>query len=109
MTAQKPLWILCFGLMFSVSNAQQWNPGDSLNVKQTVTYDSRDNAFAPTRGINAEMSLNYSAEWLGCSDDFSVLNTDFFAYLPVTSRLNSAWRFQGSYLLGDALFMPIYL
>jgi len=73
-------------------------------IKPAVTYDSRDNAFTPTRGINAEISLNYSAEWLGSSDDFSTLNTDFFAYLPVTSRLNSAWRFQGSYLMGDAPF-----
>ena len=73
-------------------------------IKPAVTYDSRDNAFTPTRGLNAQISLNYSAEWLGSSDDFSTLNTDFFAYLPVTSRLNSAWRFQGSYLLGDAPF-----
>lgn len=73
-------------------------------IKPTVTYDSRNNAFTPTRGINAEVSMNYSAEWLGSSDDFSTLNTDFFAYLPVTSRLNSAWRFQGSYLMGDAPF-----
>lgn len=74
------------------------------SIKPAVTYDSKDNAFTPTRGINAQVSMNYSAEWLGSSDDFSTLNTDFFAYLPVTSRLNSAWRFQGSYLLGDAPF-----
>jgi len=73
-------------------------------IKPAVTYDSRDNAFSPTRGINAEISMNYSAKWLGSSDDFSTMNTDFFAYLPVTSRLNSAWRFQGSYLMGDAPF-----
>jgi outer membrane protein assembly factor BamA len=73
-------------------------------IKPAVTYDSRNNAFSPTRGINAEISLNYSAQWLGSSDDFSTLHSDFFAYQPITSRLNSAWRFQGSYLMGDAPF-----
>lgn len=74
------------------------------SIKPHVTYDSRNNAFTPTKGINAKLSMSVSATWLGSSDDFSTLNTDFFAYVPVTSRLNSAWRFQGSYLLGDAPF-----
>ena len=73
-------------------------------IKPTVTFDSRNNAFSPTHGINAELSMNYSAKWLGSSDDFSTLHTDFFAYQPINSRLNSAWRFQGSYLMGDAPF-----
>lgn len=74
------------------------------SIKPTATYDNRDNAFTPTKGIEAELSLNHSAKWLGSDDDFSTLNTDFFGYQPVTSKLNSAWRFQGSYLLGDAPF-----
>lgn len=48
MTIQKLLWILCFGLIFSVSNAQQWNPGDSLNIKQTDSSrisEFRDNVM----------------------------------------------------------------
>jgi hypothetical protein len=73
-------------------------------IRPGVTYDSRNNAFTPTKGINAEVSVNYSAEWLGSSDDFTTLHTDFLAYLPITERLNSGWRFQGSYLLGDAPF-----
>ena len=74
------------------------------SFKPTVTYDSRNNAFTPTLGIKAEVSANFSAEWLGSSDNFSTLSTDFFGYFPVSSRFNSAWRFQGSYLLGDAPF-----
>lgn len=73
-------------------------------IRPGVTYDSRNNAFTPTRGINAEVSVNYSAKWLGSSDDFTTLHTDFLAYLPISERLNSGWRFQGSYLLGDAPF-----
>lgn len=73
-------------------------------IKPSITYDSRDNAFTPFKGINAQVSLNYSAQWLGSSDDFTTLNTSFLGYLPVTDRLNSAWRFEGSYLLGEAPF-----
>lgn len=73
-------------------------------IRPGVTYDSRNNAFTPTKGINAEVSVNYSAKWLGSSDDFTTLHTDFLAYLPISERLNSGWRFQGSYLLGEAPF-----
>ncbi|ULQ51159.1 BamA/TamA family outer membrane protein [Flavihumibacter fluvii] len=73
-------------------------------IKPTITYDSRNNAFTPTKGIKSEISANISAKWLGSSDNFSTLNTDFFSYLPVSAKVNSAWRFQGSYLLGDAPF-----
>jgi hypothetical protein len=73
-------------------------------IRPGVAYDSRNNAFTPTKGINAEISVNYSAKWLGSSDDFTTLHTDFLAYLPISERLNSGWRFQGSYLLGEAPF-----
>jgi len=73
-------------------------------IRPGVTYDSRNNAFTPTKGINAEVSVNYSAKWLGSSDDFTTLHTDFLAYLPISEHLNSGWRFQGTYLLGEAPF-----
>jgi hypothetical protein len=73
-------------------------------IKPHVTFDSRNNAFTPTKGIKGEVATNFSAEWLGSSDNFSTLHTNFLGYLPVSSRFNSAWRFEGSYLLGDAPF-----
>ncbi|MBU1009992.1 MAG: BamA/TamA family outer membrane protein [Bacteroidetes bacterium] len=73
-------------------------------IKPMVVYDNRDNVFTPTKGINAEVSCNYSAQWLGSSDDYGVINTKFLGYVPVVSRLFSSYRFQGSYLLGDAPF-----
>ncbi len=69
-----------------------------------VVYDNRDNVFSPTKGINAEVSCNYSAQWLGLSDDYGVINTNFLSYVPVLSRLLSSYLFQGSSLLGDASF-----
>lgn len=75
-------------------------------IKPTATYDSRDNNFSPTKGIKAELSANYSATWLGSDDDYVNMHTDFFGYLPINSKLNSKFRFQGSYLLGDEV--PFY-
>ncbi|MBN3522054.1 BamA/TamA family outer membrane protein [Algoriphagus lutimaris] len=74
------------------------------SIKPHLTYDSRNNAFTPTKGIKGEVAANFSAEWLGSSDSFSTMHTNFYGYLPISSRFNSAWRFEGSYLLGDAPF-----
>jgi hypothetical protein len=73
-------------------------------IKPMVTYDNRNNTFTPTQGIKSEVGLNYSAEWIGSDDNFSTLSTDFFAYLPITDKLHSKYRFQGSFLFGDAPF-----
>ena len=74
------------------------------SIKPALAYDNRDNAFTPARGIYSRISVNYAAKWLGSSDDFSTLGTDFFGYLPISSAVRSGWRFQGNYLLGDAPF-----
>ena len=70
-------------------------------IKPTATFDTRNNNFTPSKGILSEVSANYSATWLGSDDDYVTLATDFFGYLPVTSKLNSKFRFQGSYLFGN--------
>lgn len=74
------------------------------SIKPIATYDSRNNTFTPTKGVMAEIGLNYSATWLGSDDNFSTTTTDFFWYLPLTDKLHSKYRFQGSFLFGDAPF-----
>ncbi|SNR74910.1 Surface antigen [Lutibacter agarilyticus] len=74
------------------------------SIKPTITFDNLNNTFTPTKGVKAQIAMSYSAEWLGSSDDFSTLSTDFFGYVPIVDRLRSSWRFQGSYLIGDAPF-----
>ena len=73
-------------------------------IKPMVVFDSRDNVFTPTKGISAEISFNYSPEWLGSSSTYSIFNLKFLGYQPINSRLFSGWRFQGNYLSGDAPF-----
>lgn len=69
-----------------------------------LAFDSRDNFFTPTKGINAQLSFNYSPEWAGSSSTYSTLGLKFIAYQPLSSRLFSGWRLQANYLMGDAPF-----
>ena len=84
---------------------QSLNANSTISsIKPMVTYDNRNNSFTPTKGVLTELGYNYSAKWLGSDDNFSTLHTDFFGYLPITEKLHSKYRFQGSFLLGDAPF-----
>lgn len=73
-------------------------------LKPMIVYDSRDNNFTPTKGINSELSISHSAKWLGSDDSYSTLNTNFYGYFPVSPKLFSGWRFNGSFMLGDGPF-----
>jgi hypothetical protein len=73
-------------------------------IKPAITYDNRNNTFTPTKGIKTEIGFNYSAQWLGSDYNYGTLNTDFFGYLPISPKFNSKYRFQGSFLFGDAPF-----
>ena len=73
-------------------------------ISPMVVFDNRDNAFTPTKGINAELTLKYSAKWLGSSDNYNVVKGGFYGYQPIIPRLFSSWRFESSSLLGDAPF-----
>ncbi|WP_340112711.1 BamA/TamA family outer membrane protein [Maribellus mangrovi] len=75
-----------------------------VTIKPQIVYDSRDNVFTPTKGINSELSINHSAKWLGSDDNYSILKTNFYGYLPIGPKLFSGWRFNGSFMLGDGPF-----
>ncbi len=77
---------------------------NTSTIKPMLVYDSRDNVFTATKGVEAELSLNYNAKWLGSGSDNVEIHTDFFAYVPLTDKLFSAYRFQGAYMLGNAPF-----
>lgn len=74
-------------------------------LRPMVYFDNLDNIFTPTRGINAGFSYAYSAKWLGADEDYATLRTYFMGYQPLSTKLFSAWRFEGNFLLGDA---PLY-
>ena len=61
-------------------------PGASL------TYDSRDNLFTPTRGVYSETSLFVSNRAFGASRDFERFGQVVMGYWPVASRITLAAR-----------------
>jgi hypothetical protein len=73
-------------------------------IKPMIVYDNRDNVFTPTSGYSAELSLNYSGKWLGASENYMTLHTNFYGYVPILPKLFSGWRFNGSYVIGEAPF-----
>ena len=73
-------------------------------IKPMLIFDNRDNIFTPTKGINTEVSYTYSGHWLGADDEFGIIHTNFYGYFPIAKKLYSGWRFNGSYMVGDAPF-----
>jgi len=70
-------------------------------IQPIVNWDSRDNIFTTTKGLNTGIEFTYNAKWLGADDDFYKLNSYFLAYQPVSKKVFSAWRFDGDYIFGN--------
>ena len=73
-------------------------------IKPMAIYDNRNNFFTPTKGFNAELAYSYSASWLGSDADYGIIHTDFYGYIPIGNKLFTGWRYNGSFLTGDAPF-----
>jgi len=72
----------------------------------TLTYDSRDNIFTPTRGVWAETSYMLSRKALGATDDFERFQQILIGWLPLGHSLTLGAR--GDYLAaGDTT--PFFL
>jgi hypothetical protein len=76
-------------------------------LQAIVNWDSRNTIFSPTKGINSGVQFTYNATWLGGDSDFYKLNPYFLGYLPVSKKVFSGWRFDASFMLGDAPFYAL--
>jgi hypothetical protein len=84
---------------------------NKLNGKSTIsmiglqiTYDSRDYIFTPNKGFLAGVTTRYSAKFLGSSKEYWMLNPFVLAYVPITRKIFSAYRFDSQFALGGAPF-----
>lgn len=115
--AESDLFVGGSYVLFNTNNSLDTIPGrplinkilSKINGQSTISmlqpiinWDSRDNIFTPYKGMNTGMSLDYNATWLGADENFYKLNTYFFGYQPISDKIFSGWRFDGSYMLGDA-------
>lgn len=82
------------------------NGKSTLSILQPmINWDSRNNIFTPTKGMNTGVVFSYNASWLGADLDYYLLNPYYLGYLPISKRVFSGWRMDASFMLGDA---PLY-
>jgi hypothetical protein len=74
------------------------------SIKPMVNWDSRDNIFTPTKGVNTGLIYTYNPTWLGASENYQEINPYFLGYKKVNDKLYSGWRFDSSFTIGDAPF-----
>lgn len=83
----------------------------SLEGKSTISmfapianWDSRDNIFTPTKGINTGLQVNLNTTWLGADSNFQTFNPYFLGYKKISENILSSWRLDSSFMIGDSPF-----
>jgi len=76
-------------------------------LQAIVNWDSRNTIFTPTKGINTGIQFTYNATWIGGDSDFYKLNPYFLGYLPISRKVFSGWRFDASFMFGDAPYYTL--
>lgn len=71
-------------------------------LQPIVNWDSRNNIFTPSTGMNAGLSFSYNATWLGADENYYKLSPYFFGYKPISKKIFSGWRFDADFMMGDA-------
>jgi len=79
---------------------------DVGGVTPSLTYDTRDNLFTPTRGSYIEASVGLFSELLGGDGEFQRAQLVAMQFVPLSSRLFLGVRAQAAATFGDA---PFYL
>lgn len=69
-----------------------------------LAYDTRDNQFNPSKGINANLRTNFNQHWMGSDLNFSSISIDMNYYKKITSRGILASRIKVYTGLGEIPF-----
>lgn len=70
-----------------------------------ANYDSRNNIFSPTIGVDAGLDFSFNAPWLGASNNSQKLNTYFLGYQTLGTKVFPGFRYDGIFTYGDT---PLY-
>ncbi len=83
-------------------------PGSEPNSVSGLTvlfnWDSRDNLFAPLRGIWCEASASIFRKWLGSDYTFERYNVNLRTYIPTFPRHVLALQSFNNFIIGEAPF-----
>ena len=60
-----------------------------------LLWDSRDNQYAASEGVYAELNADYGAEWLGSSTNWGALALTYSQYAALTPNLRHILAWQG--------------
>lgn len=71
-------------------------------IQPLINWDSRNNIFTATKGVNTGLQVNYNATWLGADENYYELNPYFIGYKPISKRVFSGWKFNANFIMGDA-------
>ena len=98
-------------VMFNGSESTRRRPEFSSHsqvggLTPSLTYDTRDNIFTPTRGSYIEATAGLFSQALGGEDEFQRTRLIFMRFVPLHPRLTLGLRAEGAASFGDE---PFYL
>ena len=99
-----------FDIGVPIPGIEKWESDfDNLGLGLFLKYDSRDNIFTPTRGIDAEISTtNYSGSGLLSRDrEYQITGFKSHAYWPIHPRIVLGWRIMGELSSGSVPFYAL--
>jgi outer membrane protein assembly factor BamA len=78
----------------------------TATLTPSLSYDTRDSIFTPTRGLYVEASAGLSSEALGGDQDFQKAGLVVIDYVPLADKWTLGLRADANFSFGD---MPFYL
>ncbi len=67
----------------------------------SISFDSRNNAFAPTKGLFSQLSFNHFGSFWGSDYVYSNVQVDMRKFIPVSKKSVFALQFYGMFNSGD--------
>ncbi|RXP44776.1 hypothetical protein EC396_16575 [Lutibacter sp. HS1-25] len=65
-----------------------------------VNWDTRNNIFTPSKGVNTGFQFMYNATWLGGDQNYYQINPYFLGYQKISDNILSAFRFDSNFMIG---------
>jgi hypothetical protein len=72
----------------------------------SLTYDSRNNTFTPTKGLYSRLSAGIFADWLGGDFDYQLVTAGGMVFLPLSDVLFASAKVDGQFSFDD---IPFYV
>jgi outer membrane protein assembly factor BamA len=79
-------------------------PNSISGLTLLLNWDSRDNLFAPYRGVWCEVSASIFRKWLGSDYTFERYNVNLRTYIPTFPRHVIALQSFNNFIVGEAPF-----